>query len=63
MRPNPNTELSDLVHCIDCEKVIFQKKLSTAHEEEESHKKQLTELKKRIENLQKKKADTEKDLK
>ncbi|EGR29595.1 laminin a family protein, putative [Ichthyophthirius multifiliis] len=63
LKPNINPDLNDLVHCIHCQRVIMLKKLSTASEEEESHKIQLEELIQRICFQEQKRNNFEQDLK
>ena len=53
IKSNINSELNDIVHCVKCLRIIYLKKLSTAAEEEESHIRQLTELKEKISSYEK----------
>ncbi|CAD8133984.1 unnamed protein product [Paramecium pentaurelia] len=62
MKTNINTEMSDLLHCVKCIKIVMLKKLSTAQEEQNSHVKQLEDLKSKIAGQEKTKSQLEQEL-
>ncbi len=62
----PSTSINSdmvLIHeCLQCYKYMLQKKLATAADEEETHQRQLDELRDKIDSLEKSKATNEQEL-
>ncbi|KRX00060.1 hypothetical protein PPERSA_07257 [Pseudocohnilembus persalinus] len=61
LKQNKNSEIKDLNNYIECWKIIYQKKLSTASEEQISQEIQTQNLKERIDRLKQRKESCEKD--